>query len=196
MNNTHNKILIACEESGKVRDAFIKQGFDAVSCDILPSRQEGPHIQGDVTPLLRLPWLAVIAFPPCTFIASTGVMWNKSRPERNVHTDAGAEFFMACVNANAQYIAVENPIGVMSKRFRKPTQIIQPWHFGHGEQKATCLWLKNLPILAPTKIVSGREQRIWKLAPSPDRARQRSETYQGIADAMADQWGYFLKCNI
>jgi site-specific DNA-cytosine methylase len=193
MKGTKNKILIACEESGRARDAFRKRGFDAMSCDILPTRTKPEfHIQGDVLPLLRLPWLAVIAFPPCTDLSSSGARWFKEK-QKDGRQKAAIDFFMACVNANSEHVAIENPVGIMSSVYCKPAQIIQPWQFGHGETKATCLWLKGLPPLKPSKIVDGREPRIWKMPPGPDRARLRSETYAGIANAMAAQWGAFLK---
>lgn len=201
MKNTKNKILIACEESGRVRDAFRKTGFDAVSCDILPTRSKPEyHIQGDVLPLLRLPWLAVIAFPPCTDLASSGAKWFAEK-RADGRQQKSAEFFMEFSRANSDFIAIENPVGVMSSKYRKPDQIIQPWQFGHQEQKKTCLWLKGFPLLVPTNNVKEKmlklprnvRERLHYLSPSPDRARIRSETFRGIADAMAAQWGAFLK---
>jgi hypothetical protein len=201
MKNTKNKILIACEESGRVRDAFRKRGFDAVSCDILPTRSKPEyHIQGDVLPLLRLPWLAVIAFPPCTDLASSGAKWFAEK-RADGRQQKSAEFFMEFSRANSDFIAIENPVGVMSSKYRKPDQIIQPWQFGHQEQKKTCLWLKGFPLLVPTNNVKEKmlklprnvRERLHYLSPSPDRARIRSETFQGIAVAMAAQWGAFLK---
>ena len=185
------KVLVACEYSGIVRDAFIQAGHDAISCDLLPSESPlGPHIQGDVLPLLKEPWDLVIAHPPCTRLANSGVRW---LAERNLWDDmrAGAEFFLACLNANAQRVAVENPIPHKYARelIGNYSQLIQPWQFGHGETKAICLWLKNLPKLKPTKIVSGREPRVWRMGPSADRAKERSRFYTGIAQAMACQWG-------
>jgi hypothetical protein len=181
------KILIACEESGKVRRAFRALGHDAWSCDILPSRDNSPfHIQGDVLPLLKKRWDMVIAFPPCTHLACSGARHFAAK-RADGRQAAGVAFFMACINANAPRVCVENPVGIMSTIYRKPDQIVQPWQFGHGETKATCLWLKGLPPLVPTKIVKGREGRIHKMPPGPDRARLRSETYQGIADAFT-QW--------
>lgn len=182
------KILVACEYSGRVRDAFIRAGHDAVSCDILPTEKPGPHYQGSVLDILDDGWDMMIAFPPCTHLASSGARWF---PEKRAdgRQQAGADFFMRMINAPIERIAVENPIGIMSRSYRKPDQIIQPWQYGHGETKATCLWLKNLPLLQPTCVVEGREPRMWKLPPSKDRAKIRSETYQGIADAMASQWG-------
>ena len=188
-------ILIACEESGAVRDAFIAQGHNAVSCDILESSSgnDNPHIIGDALAAIRSrQWDVIIAFPPCTYLCSSGLHWNKRRPERAALTEAAFKFFMEIANADCQYIAIENPIGCVSTRWRKPNQIIQPWMFGHGETKATCLWLKGLPALTPTKIVDGREQRIWKMPPSKDRSKLRSKTYAGVASAMAQQWSEFL----
>ena len=182
------KILVACEYSGKVRDAFIRAGHNAVSCDILPTEKPGPHHQGSVLDILDDGWDMMIAFPPCTHLASSGARWFAEK-RADGRQQEGADFFMRMINAPIERIAVENPIGIMSRTYRKPDQIIQPWQYGHGETKATCLWLKNLPLLQPTCVVEGREPRMWKLSPSKDRAKIRSETYQGIADAMALQWG-------
>jgi hypothetical protein len=182
------KILVACEYSGKVRDAFIEAGHNAVSCDILPTEKPGPHHQGSVLDILDDGWDMMIAFPPCTHLASSGARWFAEK-RADGRQQEGADFFMRMINAPIERIAVENPIGIMSRTYRKPDQIIQPWQYGHGETKATCLWLKNLPLLQPTCVVEGREPRMWKLPPSKDRAKIRSETYQGIADAMALQWG-------
>ncbi len=182
------KVLIGCEESGVVRDAFRRKGHMAWSCDIIPSssgHQEW-HIQDDIRNHLSNYWDLAIFFPPCTRLCVSGAKWFKQYKNEQ---DEAAEFFMSLVNAPIQKIAIENPIGVMSTRHRKPDQIIQPWQYGHGETKATCLWLKNLPLLVPTNIVSGREARIHKMPPSKDRGRLRSITYQGIANAMAEQWG-------
>jgi len=182
------KILVACEYSGRVRDAFIGAGHDAVSCDILPTEKPGPHHQGSVLDILNDGWDMMIAFPPCTHLASSGARWFAEK-RADGRQQEGVDFFMRMINAPIERIAVENPIGIMSRTYRKPDQIIQPWQYGHGETKATCLWLKNLPLLQPTRVVEGREPRMWKLPPSKDRAKIRSETYQGIADAMASQWG-------
>ena len=181
------KILVACEYSGKVRDAFIRAGHDAVSCDILPTEKPGPHYQGSILDILGDGWDMLIAFPPCTHLASSGARWFAEK-RADGRQKEGADFFMRMINAPIEHIAVENPVGIMSRIYRKPDQIIQPWQYGHGETKATCLWLKNLPLLQPTRVVEGREPRMWKLPPSKDRAKLRSETYQGIADAMALQW--------
>lgn len=181
------KILIACEESGTVRDAFIRRGHNAVSCDMLPSRRPGPHIQGDVLKEINSGfWDMMIAFPPCTRLAVSGARWFKDK--RREQVDA-LEFVHDLLSAPIRRIALENPIGIISTQIRKPDQIIQPWQFGHGETKATCLWLKNLPKLTPTNIVEGRSARIHRMPPGPNRARDRSVTYRGIAEAMAQQWG-------
>lgn len=182
------RILIGCEFSGLVRDAFIACGHDAISCDLLPTERPGPHIQGDVLPHLTDGFDMLIAFPPCTHLASSGARWFAAK-RADGRQQQGIDFFMAMANAPIERIAIENPVGIMSSKYRKPYQIIQPWQFGHGETKATCLWLKNLPRLVPTNIVSGREQRVWRMPPSPTRERERSKTYAGIARAMAEQWG-------
>lgn len=179
------RILIACEFSGIVRDAFIKRGHDAISCDLLPTESPGPHYQGNVKIRLLKQWDLIIAHPPCTHLAVSGARWFK---DKQYVQQQAINFFMMCINANANKICVENPVSIMSTRYRKPDQIIQPWQFGHGETKATCLWLKNLPLLQPSNIVSGREARIHKMSPGPERNKLRSITFQGIADAMAEQW--------
>ena len=184
------KVLVACEESQAVCKAFRKIGHEAYSCDLEPCSGDHPewHIQGDVLEQLDKGWDMMIAFPPCTHLAVSGARWF---PEKRAdgRQQQGIDLFMNLVNANISCIAIENPIGIMSTVYHKPDQIIQPWMFGHGETKATCLWLKGLPILRPTNIVGGREQRIWRLPPSKDRAKIRSVTYPGIAEAMASQWG-------
>lgn len=180
------KVLIACEYSGAVRDAFLARGHQAVSCDLLPSDSPGPHYKGDVRDLLNDFWDLMIAHPPCTHLAVSGARWFKDKQAEQAEA---LEFVRLLLDAPILRIALENPVSIISSRIRKPDQIIQPWQFGHGETKATCLWLKNLPKLQPTDIVEGREQRIHKLPPSPDRWKIRSETYRGIAEAMADQWG-------
>ena len=186
------KVLVACEYSGKVRDAFISQGHDAMSCDLLPTDAQGPHYQGDVFDIIDQGWDLMVAHPPCTYLTNSGVRWLHERPERWEQLREGAEFFKALLEADIPMIAVENPI--MHKYAieiigRKHDQIVQPWQFGHGETKATGFWLKNLPPLMATEIVDGREQRIHKLPPSADRWKIRSETFAGIAEAMAKQWG-------
>lgn len=185
------RVLVACEYSGRVREAFRKLGHDVWSCDLLPSDDESPfHIQGDVVPLLKNgSWDMVIAFPPCTHLAVSGAK-HFAQKIADGRQQEGIDFFMLFADLDhISKVAIENPIGIMSKRWRKPDQIIQPWQFGHGETKATCLWLKELPLLTPTNIVDGREPRIHKMPPSKDRGKLRSITYQGIADAMAAQWG-------
>lgn len=182
------KVLIACEFSGIVRDAFIKRGHDAISCDLLPTERPGPHHQGSVIEILKIGWDLMIAHPPCTHLAVSGARWFKQKREDGRQQGA-IDFFIALFDAPIPKICIENPVGVMSSVYRGPDQYIQPWQFGHGETKKTGLWLKNLPDLLPTNIVSGREARIHKMPPSKDRGRLRSITYQGIADAMAEQWG-------
>jgi hypothetical protein len=179
------KVLVACEYSGRVRDAFIKQGHDALSCDLLPTDVEGPHYQGNVLDIVADGWDLMVAHPPCTYLAVSGARWFKDRIQEQL--DA-LNFVRILLNAPIDHIALENPVSVISTQVRKPDQIIQPWMFGHGETKATFLWLKNLPKLVPTNVVTGREQTIWKMPPSKNRWKMRSLTYQGIADAMAHQW--------
>jgi hypothetical protein len=221
-------VLIACEFSGIVRDAFIAAGHDAVSCDLLPSERPGPHIQGDVLEVLEDGWDMLIAFPPCTYLCSSGLHWNKRRPERAQQTHEAMLFVFnllgeGFISHDIPRIALENPIGCISTNYRKPDQIIQPWMFGHDASKATCLWLKNLWPLVQTDAVEpmygccgarfpyalGKygcpncngdkvAKAVWgnqtpsgqnNLGPSDTRAMERSRTYQGIADAMAEQWG-------
>ena len=180
------RVLVACEFSGIVRDAFRARGHDAVSCDLLPTDSAGPHLQCDVLETLDAGWDLMVAHPPCTHLAVSGARWFKEKQKEQAEAVA---FFMALAMAPIPKIAIENPVSIMSTRWRKPDQIIQPWQFGHGETKATCLWLKGLPKLEPTNIVEGREAKIHKMGPGPDRWKKRSITYHGIADAMAEQWG-------
>ena len=180
------RVLIACEFSGTVRDAFMRRGHYALSCDLLPTETEGPHYQGDVSTILTDGWDLMIAHPPCTHLAVSGARWFKDKQQEQ---QEALTFVRTLMAAPIERIAIENPISIISSKIRKPDQIIQPWQFGHGETKATCLWLKNLPKLKPTNIVDGREARIHKMPPSPDRWKERSKTYEGIAEAMADQWG-------
>jgi len=180
------KVLVACEFSGIVRDAFKAKGHDAWSCDLLPTEREGNHIQGDVLEILDDGWDLMIAHPPCTHLAVSGARWFADKREEQAEA---LNFVYSLLNNHISKIALENPIGIISTQIRKPDQIIQPWQFGHGETKATCLWLKNLPLLKPTNIVEGRIARVHKEPPSPDRWKNRSRTFQGIANAMADQWG-------
>ena len=183
------RVLVACEYSGRVREAFRARGHDAWSCDILPSEDESQfHIQGDVLLMLDQGWDLMIAHPPCTHLAVSGARHFKAK-RADGRQQAALEFVRQLLDAPIPMIALENPISIISSAIRKPNQIIQPWQFGHGETKATCLWLKKLPPLFPANIVGGREARIHKMPPSPTRWKDRSRTYQGIADAMADQWG-------
>lgn len=180
------KVLIACEFSGRVREAFRKKGHIAWSCDLLPSEIKGQHYWGDVRDILDRDWDMMIAFPPCTHLASSGARWFKDKLQEQKEA---IDFFLTLAYADIEKVAIENPIGIMSTLYRKPDQIIQPWQFGHGETKSTCLWLKGLPPLQATDIVPGREHRIHRMPPSANRGRLRSITYTGIAQAMADQWG-------
>ena len=193
-------ILVACEYSGTVRDAFIRAGHTAMSCDLLPTDAAGPHYQGDVFDIINDGWDMMIAHPPCTYLCSSGLHWNKRIPNRQAQTDDALEFVRRLLDAPIEKIALENPIGCISTQIRKPNQTIQPWQFGHDASKSTCLWLKNLPLLVATdaiapRLVEGKKR--WanqtdsgqnRLPPSEDRWKIRSETYRGIADAMAAQW--------
>jgi len=179
-------VLIACEFSGIVREAFKAKGHDALSCDLLPSEIPGNHYQGDVRDIIDNGFDLMIAHPPCTHLAVSGARWFK---DKKVEQKEALDFVRFLMDANIPKIAIENPISIISSHIRKPDQIIQPWQFGHGETKKTCLWLKNLPLLQPTNIVDGRKDRIHKLPPSENRWKERSRTYEGIAKAMADQWG-------
>jgi len=183
------RVLIACEFSGVVRDAFLRRGHYAMSCDLLHSESnytDGEHYKGDVRNILGGGWDLLIAHPPCTHLAVSGARWFK---EKQAEQLAALEFVRTLLGAPIERIALENPISIISSKIRKPDQIIQPWQFGHGETKATCLWLKNLPPLKPTKIVEGRQPRVHHASPGPDRWKERSRTLPGIAAAMADQWG-------
>lgn len=180
------RVLVACEYSGKVRDAFLAAGHDAMSCDLLPTEVAGPHHQGDVLELLGLGWDLMIAHPPCTHLAVSGARWFRDKLREQAEA---LVFVQALLDAPIPRIALENPVSIISSRIRKPDQIIQPWQFGHGETKATCLWLKNLPKLIPTNVVEGREAKVHRMPPGPDRWKERSRTYSGVAQAMAAQWG-------
>ena len=181
------KVLVGCEFSGVVRESFRKLGHDAWSCDILPSEDDSKyHIQDDVRKVLYEDWDLGIFFPPCTHICVSGAKWFK---QKTWQQESALDFVSRLMVCPIPKIAIENPIGVISSKIRKPEQIVQPWMFGHGETKATCLWLKNLSKLKPTNEVDGREQRVFRMPPSEKRSRERSRTYQGIADAMAEQWG-------
>ena len=203
------KVLVACEFSGTVRDAFIRGGHDAMSCDLLPTDVPGPHYRGDVMDVIGAGWDLMIAFPPCTYLTLTGNKWFKPEfadrfPQRHQQRKDAVDFFMQLVNLPISRIAIENPIGVMSSNYRTPDQIIQPWQFGYPTTKATCLWLKGLPLLQPTNIVSkgevvisksGNRMSKWYYETSKltlkngVRAKARSVTFKGIANAMAEQWG-------
>ena len=194
------KVLVACEYSGTVRDAFRARGHDAMSCDLLPTDAPGPHYQGDVRDILGDGWDLMVAHPPCTYLCSSGLHWNKRVPGRAQMTEDALDFVRLLLDAPIPRIALENPIGCIGTRIRKANQTIQPWQFGHDASKATCLWLKNLPLLTPTAVVEPRianGKKRWanqtdsgqnRLPPSDDRWKIRSETYVGIAEAMADQW--------
>jgi len=189
------RVLVACEYSGRVRDSFIAKGHEAMSCDLLPTEKPGPHYQGDVRDVMDYPWDLMIAHPPCTDLSVSGAAWFEKK-KTNGSQQMSASFFMMLAKSDIPRIAIENPICIMSRLWRKPDQIIQPWMFGHMEQKATCLWLKNLPVLYPTNDVKAqmmelpknKRERLHYLPPSDDRWKLRSETFQGIADAMAEQW--------
>lgn len=182
------RVLIACEFSGTVRQAFNDLGHNAWSCDLLPAEDGSPyHHQTNVLELLtRTQWDLMIAHPPCTHLAVSGARWFKEKQKEQAEA---LEFVRKLMAAPVPRIAIENPISIISSRIRKPDQIIQPWQFGHGETKATCLWLKGLPKLRPTDVVEGREAKVHRMPPGPDRWKERSRTYAGIAAAMAEQWG-------
>ncbi len=167
------RVLIACEFSGTVRDAFIRRGHEALSCDLLPTESPGPHHQGDVREILNDGWDLMVAHPSCQFLAVSGARWMAQRRKK---TEEALDFVRLLLKAPIPHIALENPVSIISTRIRKPDQIIQPWMFGHGETKATCFWLKNLPKLEPTDVVEGRENRVHRMAPSKDRWKNRSRT--------------------
>lgn len=180
------KVLIACEFSGIVREAFRERGHNSFSCDLLPTELSGQHYQCNILEVLHQHWDLMIAHPPCTHLAVSGARWFK---HKKLEQKEALDFVKMLLNTNIKKIALENPISIISSVIRKPDQIIQPWQFGHGETKATCLWLKNLPKLVPTNVVSGREAKVHKMPPSENRWKERSRTYVGIAKAMAEQWG-------
>lgn len=187
------RVLVACEYSGRVRDAFIAQGHEAMSCDLLPTEAPGPHYEGDVRDVrdvLDYPWDMMVAHPPCQHLSVSGARHFEAK-RLDGRQQAGASFFMMLAKADIPMIAIENPVCIMSSLWRKPDQVIQPHMFGHGETKATCLWLKNLPRLKPTNCVEGREARVHRMPPGPDRWKERSRTFEGIAAAMASQWGEY-----
>lgn len=207
------RVLIACESSGNVRDAFIARGFDAVSCDLLPTERPGPHVQGDVVKFLgsRPKFDLMIAHPPCTYLSVSGIHWNTYKPgrtykippaERAQRTEAALDFVRFLMAQPFPFIAIENPVSVISTRIKPPSQCIQPFQFGHPESKKTCLWLQNLPPLEPTNVLEMPERGYWdnqtpsgqnKLGPSETRWKERSKTYPGIAQAMANQWGDWIR---
>lgn len=182
------RVLVACEYSAVVRDAFRKRGHDAWSCDLLSTEGDPQwHYQCDIFEVVyNHEWDLMIAHPPCTHLAVSGARWFKDKKKEQ---EEALQFVLDLANQPIEKIAIENPVSILSTKWRKPDQYIQPWQFGHGETKKTGLWLKNLPLLQPTNIVEGREQRVWKMGPSEDRWKERSRTFQGIADAMAEQWG-------
>lgn len=182
------RVLVGCEYSGTVRDAFRRLGHDAMSCDLLPTDVDGPHYRGDVFDVIGYGWDLGIFHPPCTHLAVSGSRHFAAKKASGAQ-DAALDFVRKLMGCDIPMIAIENPVSIISSKIRKPDQIIQPWMFGHGETKATCLWLKGLPKLIPTNIVEGRENRIHRMPPSVDRWKKRSKTYEGIAAAMAEQWG-------
>lgn len=196
------RVLVACEFSGIVREAFKDQGYDAWSCDLLDTDIPGKHIKGDIRDVLKQEWDLMIAHPPCTYLTVSGNKWFKSEyqdrfPTRKQDREEAIEFFKLLYEAPIVYKAIENPVGILSSRFRKPDQIIQPWQFGHPESKKTCLWLQKLPLLKATKIVDlpmnkAEAQKLHYLPPSNDRWKLRSTTFKGIAEAMATQWGSYV----
>lgn len=195
------KILIACEFSGIVRDAFTAKGHDAISCDFLPSETPGKHYQGNVFDIIDDGFDLMIAHPPCTYLSNSGVRWLKGNHERQSKREEAREFVINLYNSEINMICIENPIGHLSTSWRKPDQILQPFHHGHEEWKSTCLWLKNLPLLKPSEIVKPEEKlcggakpgritsRLHRMPPGPNRWKERSRTFKGIAEAMAEQWG-------
>lgn len=182
------RVLVACEYSGRVRDAFVALGHDAMSCDLLPTESPGNHYQGDIRDVLGENWDLMIAHPPCTHLAVSGARHFARKRESGEQQEA-LEFVRMLLDAPIPRIALENPVSIISSQIRKPDQIVQPWQFGHGETKATCLWLKGLPKLIPTDVVDGRDPKVHRMPPGPDRWKDRSRTYLGVAQAMAQQWG-------
>ena len=195
------RVLIACEYSGTVRDAFLRLGHDAMSCDLLPTEKPGPHYQGNVLNIISLGWDLMVAHPPCTYLSVSGMHWTTRGLRDPQLTEDALDFVRQLLNAPIERIALENPVSIISTRIRPPDQIVQPYEYGHDASKKTCLWLKNLPPLKPTdyiqpRIIEGKKR--WsnqtntgqnRLSPSPDRWKHRSATYSGIASAMAEQWG-------
>ena len=194
------RVLVGCEYSGTVRDAFIRLGHDAMSCDLLPTDATGPHYTGDVSDLLTQQWDMLIAFPPCTYLCSSGMHWTVRGLRDPKLTEDALDFVRLLLGANVKHIALENPVGCISSRIRKPDCVVHPWEHGHAESKTTCLWLKNLPPLIPTNLLPLPPSGRWtnqtpsgqnKLGPSKDRWKLRSATYKGIAEAMAAQWSAY-----
>jgi len=184
------RILVACEFSGIVREAFRAHGHDAVSCDLLPTEIPGPHYEGYVEDMLGDGWDLMVAHPPCTHLAVSGARWFK---DKQWQQQEALDFVRLLMDAPIHHIAIENPVSVIASKIRKSDQTIQPWQYGHGETKAICLWLKNLPKLQPTNVVEGREARVHRMPPGPDRWKERSRFYPGVAEAMATQWGAVLE---
>lgn len=184
------RVLVGCEYSGVVRDAFIALGHEAMSCDLLPTERPGPHYEGDLFDVIDYPWDLAVFHPECTHLSVSGARHFADK-RMDGRQQSAVSFFMRTVRRSLHIprVAIENPVCIMSSLWRKPDQIIQPWQFGHGETKATCLWLRGLPLLVPSDVVEGRGDRIHKMPPSPDRWKERSRTYTGIAAAMASQWG-------
>lgn len=179
------RVLVACEFSGTVRDAFLARGHDAMSCDLLPTEAPGPHYQGDVLDIIDRGWDLMIAHPPCTHLAVSGARWFKDKQAEQAEA---LDFVRKLMSAPITRRCIENPVSIISSQICRPDQIVQPWQFGHGETKATCLWLTGLPLLQPTNIVDGRAATVHRMPPGPDRWKLRSKTYPGIAAAMAEQW--------
>jgi len=186
------QVLVACEYSGRVRDAFAKRGWEAWSCDLLESETEGSHYQGPVEDLICENWNLMICHPPCTHLAVSGARHFAEKIASGEQQQA-LDFVRMLLDAPINHIALENPVSIISTKIKKASQYVQPWQFGHGETKKTGFWLKNLPLLQPTNIVEGREAKVHKMPPGPNRWKERSRTYQGIADAMADQWGKYVE---
>ncbi|OQB10812.1 MAG: hypothetical protein BWY21_00119 [Parcubacteria group bacterium ADurb.Bin216] len=186
------QILVACEYSGRVREAFAKRGWESWSCDLLESKTEGNHYQGPVEDLICENWNLMICHPPCTHLAVSGARHFAEKIASGEQQQA-LDFVKMLLDAPIEHITLENPVSIISTRIRKASQYVQPWQFGHGETKKTGFWLKNLPLLQPTNIVEGREAKVHKMPPGPNRWKERSRTYQGIADAMADQWGKYIE---
>ncbi len=188
------RVLVACEYSGRVRDAFASKGHDAWSCDLLETERPGQHYQGDVRDMLAQEWDLMICHPPCTHLAVSGAR-HFARKVASGEQQEALDFVQMLLDAPVPKICLENPVSIISTRIRKPSQVVQPWMFGHGETKATCLWLKGLPKLRPTNLVDGRKPRVHHMPPGPNRWKDRSRTYEGIALAMAEQWGSDLTPN-